>query len=66
MQANHKYKIYTVASYANMSYKDFEDNLMEYDNIDDISCLVVKEVVVALAGIRTIIITTVMTIIIVV
>ena len=37
MQANHKHKIYTVASYANMSYKDFADNLMEYDNIEDIT-----------------------------
>ena len=36
MRANHKHKIYTVASYANMSYKDFADNLMEYDNIEDI------------------------------
>jgi len=36
MQANHKFKIYTVSSYGNMSYKDFENNLLEYDNIQDI------------------------------
>ena len=36
MQANHKFKIYTVSSYGNMSYKDFNNNLLEYDNIQDI------------------------------